>query len=493
MQIDLSKKFIWAGCQSPHIFDESASRWIAASIKYPKVHFFLADADHVGSWSNDKPFVATHDFDQFYSAMYHYFPFFGKLGRLNYEEFISQYSLPRNLCTIVLKDFDDEIKKRDKFFLMPLYDRDDTIRSIGVNNDLRALIGEFYSLIISDIKNILVTDEQKGRLENVMNCLNDNFNSFESLSNLQYQHLLSLLKIKTKVEVHYMSDYFHDNKSFMIKKIEKFKSNYSDNAKKYNYSIREFSLPYRALDLAKNEMPFLFINRKSFKREGLTLDNFDPESEEHFFVGRHAFLIASFSSPELNSGSLYLGGPENTPYHQLTDFAAISMGTGESETLVWHQPALFFNYLSTLNDPIKTPLWLQGGQIRKIETCSEFIGKILELIEAADKQLQDAQGKMGLLPIITHFCTESEVDQYRDMKNQIKHSLDESRRNALWETFWQYQSELIKKSFYNWARYKHISMLTRFQSRGAHLIWLYVIAGENAARQYLDNLGNSLL
>ncbi len=485
-------RFIWGGCQSPHIFDESAARWIGARLKYEQVVFFLADADHVGSTANKESVTARYDISKFYSAIFHYFPFFGKLAKVDYQSFLKQFSIPKKLGHHVLSPIKDDIFiKKEKLFLMPKCEREDTIRTVDINGECRGILKGFYDAIFSDIEKMLTTQEQYARLQKIIKTVQFSFDDLTDFATQQYDRLLQLLDINEKVTVNKMTDYFCANKSAFVTMIDSFIENYSTNVEHYNQLLREYKLSYRTLDKEKGELPFVVISAPKFKRKGLTIECYKQNEPNSFFVARHGFLIASFSKINPKFGSVYLSGVENTLYHKLTPHACEMIDCSADKTSIKYQSSIFFSILEKLSDRIKTPAWL-WSEVDEVEKLGSFIKKINHLISQGEKNLQEMAQLGNFNDLLVYCCDADEISQYCKMKEDIKFAASNDERTQLWNKFWEYQGQLLQKSFYYWVRQNHYCKLARFRGRGAHLIWLYIISGERAAKEYIEKVRSDL-
>lgn len=480
--------FRHSGTQSPTIFDESIGRWLVYNEVFKDFNFFYHDIDHVGTKAikENKEFKLTSISESnTYSAFSYYFPFFSKIGRVSFEDFIKEHEMPRKKSLIALKKIENSPAwKRQRISAIPVYDSDDTIRSMESKNDVKKQNILFSLEALKDIEKILVNDEQRNRLEIIKKVIslssNKTTSDLKNIYNEQLNKFAEILGFK-EINIQRTSDFFYETQSDYHRSLLK-DSILKDTkfVELYNGSIKENKLPYRKIVSLEKDLPFSWIN-VDFKRYKYEKDKTDC----HIIIGHNAFHFTLLALI-LDRKTVVHSGGEKSDYHQIVDISLSALDIDKTSVELQYDENRFFESLKEIKVPIRVPLWLQKDFNQETVSLKEFILAIEEIIENEKKKNNKSFEVKGFQNTLEFYCPHGSIMEYRGIIEKSKKLKKEAF--TIRDIRNKKEEELIIEAFFYWCESKHRLSLERFNSRGSHLLWLFILAGKDGVNTYINKL-----
>jgi len=458
-----------SGAQSAHVFDECATRWFAYANSSEDVQVFWHDVDHIGRRASSDATVLHHVSADRYSAFSFYHPFLGRIGscdkRLAERLGVAPCAVP------------NEIGRRDRICYVPSgLAQASTIAAANTQHHAEAVARQWTAAVLADVERSAVDAGQMARVARLASALPRGGGSLLELYQSQFNVVGALLG-KRSPTIRPLSSYLmHHTERLTTHVARTWSPDYSE---LLTVEVGRLGLPYSP---TKNggEIPFSAVDSRTLRRRPLSLSSLAKMRSTEFLVPRHAFLLGCFSVSENSTTRAMLCG-ERVAYHQLLPLAERWLGLPDDSVLVEYQQSPFFRLIADLPFPVRVPGWLRTYLDAEIVPLSVLVRGISTLGTLAEELLDRVAGMASdeAGELLAQIGRSRSLGTLLDLRKGMAAAPAPPRDS---------RTDSASDSSLGWYELVHLGALARFKHRGAHLIWLYVLAGEEAARHCIEEL-----
>ena len=144
----------------------------------------------------------------------------------------------------------------------------------------------------------------------------------------------------------------------------------------------------------------------------------------------------------------------------------------------------FLDFLRSIHAPVRVPDWLRTRLGMEVCDSARLAVAAIELSVSARRRLVQLQDCVGPRQVVKRLSDPGSAESYLSYQAAAANDRTErsrSRRHSL-------ELAGLRAAFATWSELHHLAALDRFNYRGAHLMWVYLLAGSNEAHRYLDAL-----